>query len=206
MNYCPFALPTVGKRVQNPILFDNKFTSLSSYKPNLPNSFISRRSHLFTFSSFHLFTLSPFHPFTFSPFHPFTLSTFHPFTLSPFHPFTFSPFHPFTFSPFHPFNFSPFHPFNFSPFHPFNFSPFQLFTLSPFHLFTFISLFTLPNGVCITNFPLPFPLIVRRFYLHLSVFVYFKQAFCPYIKIIAYFCRCCAMRNKTKRDAESKDY
>ena len=166
MNYCPFALPTVGKRVQNPILFDNKFTSLSSYKPNLPNSFISRRSHLFTFSSFHLFTLSPFHPFTLSPFQLFTLS--------------------------------PFHPFTFSPFHPFNFSPFQLFTLSPFHLFTFISLFTLPNGVCITNFPLPFPLIVRRFYLHLSVFVYFKQAFWPYIKIIAYFCRCCAMRNKTK--------
>ncbi len=174
MNYCPFALPTVGKRVPNPILFDNKFTWLSSYKPNLPNSFISRRSHLFTLSFFHLFTLSPFHLFTFSPFHLFTLSPFHPFTPSPFHLFTLSPFH--------------------------------LFTLSPFHPFTFISLFTLPNGVSITNFPLPFPLIVRRFYLHLSVFVYFKQAFCPYIKIIAYFCRCCAMRNKTRRDAESKDY
>ena len=106
-----------------------KFTWLSDYKPNLPNSFISRRSHFFI--------ISLFHPFTFS----------------------------------------------------------------PFHLYTFIRLFTLPNGVSITNFPLPFPLILRRFYLHLSVFVYFKQAFCPYIKIIAYFCRCCAMRNKTKRDA-----
>lgn len=25
MNYCPFALPTVGKRVANPNLFDNKW-------------------------------------------------------------------------------------------------------------------------------------------------------------------------------------
>ena len=108
MNYCPFALPTVGKRVPNPILFDNKFTWLSSYKPNLPNSFISRRSHLFTLSSFHPFTLSPFHPFTLSPFHLFNFSPFHPFTLSPFHPFTLSTFHPFTFSPFHLFTFSPY--------------------------------------------------------------------------------------------------
>ena len=136
MNYCPFALPTVGKRVQNPILFDNKFTSLSSYKPNLPNSFISRRSHF-----------SPFHPFTFSPFHLFTLSPFHPFNFSPFHPFTLSPFHPFTLSTFHPFNFSPFHLFTFSPLQVF--SPYQTASASLISPSPFLSLFADFTSICL---------------------------------------------------------
>ena len=57
-----------------------KFTWLSDYKPNLPNSFISRRSHFFIISLFHPFTLSPFHLFTLSPFHSFTLSPLYAFS------------------------------------------------------------------------------------------------------------------------------